>query len=59
MRKFNEKVAEILELHKHLDADDWQNICFVMFLEYQNETCKLKDLQRKTRDTLETCPAKH
>ncbi len=34
---FDEKINEILEKHKHIPKNNWQTLCFAMFLDYQSE----------------------
>ncbi len=40
MEDFYDKVKEILEKYKHLQPDEWNCICYAMFLEYSNEKNK-------------------
>ncbi len=49
LKDFNDKVEDLLKLHNHIKNNDWENLCFALFLQYQNLEYKIEYLEEKIR----------
>jgi len=47
---FEEKIKEILTIHEHIKPDDWENICYALFLQNEHERKQSKYILESITD---------